>query len=105
MGVHAGNGCTKANNSQQTGVTNNLNCAGDTRYTVLGTGTDSAGAAFTSAGSGVCAAQFDASGTLRLTLLIVNHFDPRRRHLVGAGIIFGFHSTSFPKTLVFGSGT
>ena len=94
MGVHAGNGCTKANNSQQTGVTSNLNCAGDTGWTVLGTGTDSVGTAFTSAGSGVWVAQFDASGTLCLTLLTVSHFNPRRRNLVGTGIIFGFHSSA-----------
>jgi hypothetical protein len=94
MAIHAANGCTKANNSQQTGVTNNLNCTNGSGCTVLETKANSVGAAFASAGGGVWAAQFDVSGTPCPILLIMNYFDPRRRHLVGPGVIFGLHSST-----------
>jgi hypothetical protein len=64
MAVHAASGCTKANNSQQTGINNNANCTDGTGCTVLETNTKSVGAAFASAQGGVYAAQFDVSGEL-----------------------------------------
>ena len=94
MAIHAAAGCTKANNSQQTGVTNNLNCTAGSGCTVLESNTNSVGAAFANAGGGVWAAQFDVSGTLYPVLLIMNYFDPGRRHLVGLGVIFGLHSST-----------
>ena len=83
MAVHAVSGCTKANNSQQTGVTNNLNCTDTSGCTVLEANTNSVGAAFANAGGGVWAAQFDVSGTLYPIFLIMSYFDPRHRNFVG----------------------
>jgi len=62
MAVHAASGCTKANNSQQTGVNNGANCTDGAGCTVLETNTNSVGAAFANAQGGVWATQFDVSG-------------------------------------------
>ena len=63
MAVHAGDGCTKANDSQQTGVNNNSpNCTTGPGCSVLETNTNSVGAAFANAQGGVWATQFDVSG-------------------------------------------
>jgi hypothetical protein len=96
MTIHNVNvGCTKANNSQQTGVTNNFNCTDKPGCTVLEENTNSVGAAFANAGGGVWAAQFDVSGTLyHPILLIISYLDPRHRHFVGPGVNFGLHSST-----------
>lgn len=62
MAVHAESGCTKANNSQQTGINSSANCTAGPGCTVLETNTNSVGAAFASASGGVWATQFDVSG-------------------------------------------
>lgn len=62
MAVHAASGCTKANNSQQTGTNNSPNCTAGPGCTVLETNTKSVGAAFAGAQGGVWATQFDVSG-------------------------------------------
>jgi hypothetical protein len=87
MAVHAASGCTKANNSQQTGINNNANCTDGTGCTVLETNTKSVGAAFASAQGGVYAAQFDVSGELYPVLLIAGYVNTRYRHLVGPRFI------------------
>ena len=83
MTIHADDGCTKANNSQQTGITKNLNCTDDSGCTVLEANTNSVGAAFANAGGGVWAAQFDVSGTLYPIFLTMSYFIPV------AGILYG----------------
>lgn len=62
MAVHAASGCTKANNSVQTGTNNGANCTNGSGCTVLETNTNSVGAAFANAQGGVWATQFDVSG-------------------------------------------
>lgn len=72
MAIHALSGCTKANNSQQTGTNNSPNCTDGTGCTVLETNTNSAGAAFANAQGGVWATQFDISGALCPAFLITD---------------------------------
>ena len=82
MALHAGSGCTKANNSQQTGINNSANCTAGAGCTVLETNTNSVGAAFANAQGGVWATQFDSSGTFCLVLLIACYVNARCRYLV-----------------------
>jgi len=62
MAVHALTGCTKANDSQQTGTNLSPNCTDGTGCTVAETNLNSAGPAFANAQGGVWATQFDVSG-------------------------------------------
>lgn len=87
MAVHAGSGCTKANNSQQTGINNSQNCTDGTGCTVLETNTNAVGSAFANAQGGVWATQFDVSGEFHLVLLTTYHVNTDRRHLVGSFVI------------------
>jgi len=64
MAVHALTGCTKANNSQQTGTNLSPNCTDGTGCTVAETNLNSAGPAFANAQGGVWATQFDVSGAV-----------------------------------------
>ena len=83
MAVHALTGCSKANNSVQTGTNVNSNCTDGTGCTVAETNLNSTGAAFANAQGGVWATQFDVSGTPCLVLLFEDCFDLHCRHLVG----------------------
>ena len=89
MALHAENGCTKANNSQQTGINNSQNCTTGQGCTVLETSTSSVGAAFANAQGGVWATQFDVSGEFYLVLLVTTCVYTRCRHLVGTYITLG----------------
>ena len=71
MAVHAGSGCNKGNDSQQTGMNNSPNCTDGSGCSVLETSPSSVGAAFASAQGGVWATQFDVSGELLHLVLLI----------------------------------
>jgi len=83
MAVHALTGCTKANNSQQTGTNLASNCTDGTGCTVAETNLNSAGPAFANAQGGVWATQFDVSGASHPVLSTEDCVNFRCRHLVG----------------------
>lgn len=83
MAVHALTGCTKANDSQQTGTNLSPNCTDGTGCTVAETNLNSAGPAFANAQGGVWATQFDVSGASYPALLARDWVNLHRRNLVG----------------------
>ena len=101
MALHAANGCTKAKDSQQTGMNNSPNCTDGPGCSVLERNPNSVGAAFASAQGGVWATQLDVSGEFHAALLIKHDVDAHCRHLVGSYVTLGSSPTadrlSLPK--------